>query len=915
MPSAPTLAATLARVILWFYPPAFRREARDPLVADVRRRAGEFQGSWALARTGAWLIRLVASLLSNAVAAWLEQLTPSSRRASLGRGGLSANTSAQPPARAPRALATRGGGFSSLDLKLGLRMLVKYPGLTIVGGIGIAVAIAIGGGFFAFAYAHFYPTIPLPDGDRLVGLENWDLAKNNEERRSIHDFVIWRDEMESVEDMTAFRDVRHNLLGDDGSVELISVAEITPSGFSLAQVPPLMGRALVEADAEPGARPVIVLGFDVWRVRFAADPDIVGEDVRLGETVHTVVGVMPEGFAFPMDHDFWTAMKVRPSDHPLGEGPGIFISARLAQGHDLRTAQAELSIIGTRMAAEFPETHGQFRAQIMPYVYPLLDVNQEGGKGFFWQFSMMNAVISLILIVICINVAVLVYARAATRRGEIAVRQALGASRRRIIGQMFVEALVLSVGAALLGLVVTEIGLHQAELLMKEEVGSPFWMNFGLSGPAVAYIFALTVVAAVITGVVPGVQATRKDVQWSLNRFSSANGPRLGRTWTTLVVIQVSVTVAALPVAVGVGWWEVREFTTAPTFPVDQFLAMGLESHPIALRSELSRRVEADPDVVSHGFMLGFPGGPLVRIGLEDEADNPVAGAGLQVRTSQVDRRFFDTVGAAVGVGRSFRSSDWDQEAAEVALVNRTLVDRYLGGGDAVGRRIHIFDENEEADATGVRRWIEIVGVVDDLHRNPFDDSLVEARVYRPLSESSDGNANLLIKTSGVDSSEPAGRIREIVAKLDPTLRTRIFPLARIYRQARIAIGLMALVLALAAFSVLLLSAAGIYALMSLTVSSRQREIGIRTALGAQPRRLLAGVFRLALRQIAAGVALGVVVAVGLDQMSSGELLRGHGGLLLSIMVGVMSIVGFLAAFGPARRGLRIDPTEALKGQ
>ena len=246
-----------------------------------------------------WLVRLTTSLLVNAFAAWGEQLIPGWRRH---------------PGR-PRVRSGAGWStFSWLDLKLAIRMLVKYPGLTLVGGLGIAVAVAIGVGFFALFHSRFYPNIPLSEGHRLVGLENWDRRTNKENRRSLHDFVLWRAEMKSVEDMTAFRTVARNAIVEDGSVESVQVAEITPSGFRLARVPPLLGRSLLDADAAPGAAGVIVIGFDVWQSRFASAPDIVGRTLRLGRTAHTIVGVMPDGFAFPVNHRYWTPSTADPSD-------------------------------------------------------------------------------------------------------------------------------------------------------------------------------------------------------------------------------------------------------------------------------------------------------------------------------------------------------------------------------------------------------------------------------------------------------------------------------------------------------------------------------------------------------------------------------------------------------------------------
>ena len=233
-----------------------------------------------------------------------------------------------------------------------------------------------------------------------------------------------------------------------------------------------------------------------------------------------------------------------------------------------------------------------------------------------------------------------------------------------------------------------------------------------------------------------------------------------------------------------------------------------------------------------------------------------------------------------------------------------------------LGRRIRYVPDNlPDPSELGTERWYEVVGVVENINANPFDDDLIEPRVYRPLKALESSGAALLLRVSGIEHAALAGRVREIAAGLDPTLRVNVVPLEESNRVQRVLLSNAAAALGVALLSVLLLSAAGIYALMSFTVAQRRREIAIRTALGAQSSRLLGGVFRHALRQISLGVAVGVVAALVIDGAAEGEVFRGNGGPLLFVMVMVMSGVGLLAALGPARRGLRIEPTEVLKGE
>src|SRR5829696_1934303 len=272
------------------------------------------------------------------------------RRALVAFGGVDRY---QEEMRDGRGLAWLGG--LGLDLKLGGRMLVKYPGLALVGGLAMAFAICVGAVLFEMVMLFVSPTLPLPGGDRIVHLRNWDVQANEKEPRALHDFVVWRQAMRSVTDFGAWQDVAPNLKGRDGEARPTTVAAITASGFRVAATPPLLGRPLLPADEQAGAPPVVVLGHDLWRTRFAADSAIVGQSVQFGDAYATVVGVMPEGFRFPMAHEAWTPLRADAFDAAPRRGPGVTIFGRLAPGATLDDAKAELTVLGQRAARELPE--------------------------------------------------------------------------------------------------------------------------------------------------------------------------------------------------------------------------------------------------------------------------------------------------------------------------------------------------------------------------------------------------------------------------------------------------------------------------------------------------------------------------------------------------------------------------------
>ena len=830
---------------------------------------------------------------------------------------------------------------SRIDFKLGVRMLVKYPGLSIIGGAGLAVGIAIGAAFFAFFYSYIYATIPAPDGHRIVGLENWDVRTNNEVRQAAHDFVTWRDEMKTVVELGAFRTVGKNFFAEGASAESVRIAEITAVGLNVPHIQPRLGRLLMAADEAPGARPVLLISSDVWVTRFASDPAILDREVRFGTTVYTIVGVMPEGFNFPISHDYWTPLHLDPARYPRRQGPAIFIFGRLAPGVTMDQAQAELSAIAASTATQFPDTHTELRARVMPYAHPIMDI-----QGIStWQFAAMQATVSLLLLIVALNVAILVYARTATRQGEIAVRSALGASRARLVAQLFIESLVLCGLAAGAGLLLAQVGIRMGHAIMETEVGRlPYFINAGIPAPAYVYVALLTLVAAVISGVVPALHSTGQRMQITLREFGSSSGLRLGNTWTILIVAQVALTVAGLPMAVALFWDDMSGGRTTMVFEPRPYLAATLSSdaepppgvdleayrrdqtiRAAKLEADLTARLEAEPAIAEVALARAIPDDePAAQIEVEGAAA-PVSGA-LRVKLNEVSDDFFAAFGVRHVAGRLLTSSDATSEARAI-VVNETFVRRVLGNGDAIGRRVRYISTRQDGVALGdspldtrasmikTDQWHEIVGVVGDMYTNPIDPDLVWPQVFHALNTTSGSRPALLIKVRGNDAADFSTRLRDITMSLDPSVRLNIRPLIDMERQQQLALRLLVLALSLIVGAVLLLSAAGIYALMSFTVSRRRKEIGIRAAMGADAGQLLRGVFSRSAAQLGAGVAIGSALALFLDVMSGGEVLGSTGRLFVPAMAIVMIGVGLLASIGPARRGLKVQPTEALRAE
>lgn len=820
---------------------------------------------------------------------------------------------------------------SWLDVKLGLRMLRKYPAMSLVGGLGMAVAIAVCVGFFAFMQAYIYPVLPLPEGDRIVAIENRDVGLNDEVREAVHDFVMWRKELRTITDVGAFRTVGRNLVTGDAVPEPVPVAEMSAAGFTLARVAPMMGRTLVEADEAPGAPPAVVIGYKTWKDRFGSNPNVVGQGIRLNTATYTIVGVMPQGFAFPQNHELWVPFRADPTAYHRMKGPSIYIFGRLAPGISMEAAQAELAVLGKRAAADFPRSNGTIMPMVMPYTHSITDVQ----GTTVWMAAQMQAMMSLLLVVVAFNVAVLVYARTATRQGEIAVRSALGASRSRIVWQLFMEGLVLSVLSALAGLLIARVGLQLGKGIMDAEMGTPFWVEFGMRPRTVLFAIGVTVFAAVIIGVLPALQATGKRMQENLRSMSGGTSVHLGRTWTFLIVTQVAIAAAALPMAVSTGWGEIRGSTTKPTFDPSHYLLTGLRVEPtstpggapadsinarntdvarfgIAIRA-LQERIAADPGVTGVTYSVVMPGrqGSIEAEGVtmpERLRDRwAIASEGIEPGTLSL-------FGARMLAGRGLNVSDMDTTSTSV-IVNHAFVRRVLGDLPPLGRRIRYAGTEAHGEDAAVQpsRWFTIVGVSQDLDANRFDPDLIAPRVYYPAPLGFTGSVELRIATRG-KATDFIPTLRRIAMDVDPTMRLgRSYGFDEFERQSQLAMRLVALVIALVLISVSLLSAAGVYALTSFTVTRRRREIGIRSALGAQPGQVLRTLFARIARQVAIGLAVGLGGAALLDMASGGEMLQGRGVYLLPAFAVIMIVVAVLAAIGPARRGLGVQPAEALR--
>jgi predicted permease len=707
-------------------------------------------------------------------------------------------------------------------------------------------------------------------------------------------------------------------------------AEITASAFDLTRVPPQLGRTLAESDERPDAPPVVLIGHDVWHSRFAGDPGVVGRTVQVGDTARTIVGVMPDGFGFPRSHSLWVPLRLSDHQFERRQGPWVYVFGRLAPGVSMSESQAELSTIGQRTAAEFPDTHEHIRPEVLAYaesVSPTPDIAPAALRA-------INLFFVMLLVLVCANVALLMFARAASRQTELIVRTALGASRGRIAGQLFAEALVLGGIALVMGLSAAGFTLRWWLDVSRAEAHGrlPFWHSESLALTTVVYAGLLTLLGAAIAGVVPALKATGRGLETRLRQSSAGGGGlRFGGVWTAVIVTQVAVTVAFPSTAFFVREAIVQVQSLDPGFADERYVSATVEMDPQFVRGadgviraafpaarfraasgEFARRLSAEPGVAGVTFAEVLPRTHhrTRRVEVEGASDVQTDAGERRAAAVSVAVNYFDVLGAPIQAGRAFTDADLRPQARTV-IVNTSFVREVLAGRNAIGMRLRELPARPDDATPGP--WLEIVGVAPDLGVIAGDPSNAAA-FYRPAAPGTIQLGNVVVHVTG-DTTAVTARIHAIAAAADPALR--LHTVARmsdgdptLWLEFAFLFKLLLLVSAIA----LMLSLCGIYAAMSFAVSRRTREIGVRIALGADAVRVATATFARPFVHVVLGVLLGAGLTAALASVVAGRL-TASAAIAVVVYGALMLGVCLLPAITPLRRALRVDPTEALRAE
>ena len=815
----------------------------------------------------------------------------------------------------------------SLDFKLGGRMLVKHPALTAIATIAVAYAIAVGTVGFEIGRQALFPTIPLADGDAIVALRNWNVADNESVFASRRDYELWRDGLNTITDFSAV-DVEERSIAVGAGTGPEIVANVTASMFTLTRVPALMGRTLQESDDRGDAADVVVIGYEFWKNKLDGAADAVGHVIRISGTPVTIVGVMPRGYGFPQHNNIWRPLHLE--RFPAASPSLSYVFGRLAPGHSRGEATAQTAMISARTAAMFPETHKNVRLQALA----LPDVVSDVPSDVELALGSLNVFLVLLATLLCGNVAMLLFARAVSRERELLVRAALGASRRRLMMQLFAEALVLCAVGATVGLVVARFVLGRTWTMIEAQTGPlPFWIDTSVSSTAMLYAVLLTLFAAAIAGFVPALKVTSSGAGSRIKAASGGGGGlQFGGVWTMVIVVQIALTtmlpwplVSLAPDVTrkAPAGFAAESFLTA-TLKMDRFDGAAANGDTVqatrAARLEsryraLVDRLRQDPAVLDVTYADQMPQGIRGRRGIKLDAgpaleESPGCPEGIYcVAFVSVDPRFFDVVDAPVIRGRALTMTDAEQ-MTRVVVVNQAFVDKKLRGSNPIGRRFHFASTREPT----AESWYEIVGVVPDLSVREMGTSYEHTRIYQATLPRDIRTLRLAIHVRG-DPQLFASRLREIAQATDPALRViDPRPLASVVDEDTPGMAYaFQIMLSLTAVT-LMLSLAGVYAVTSFAVARRTREIGVRVALGARRLDVLRIVFKRPLAQTALGVGVGAILGFVLV---NDDLTKVHLDVLgkAAIYAFATILCCALSCIVPTRRALRIQPTEALKDE
>jgi len=816
----------------------------------------------------------------------------------------------------------------AFDFRYALRSLRKSPGFAAVAIATLALGIGANTAIFSVVRSVLLKPLPYPDADRIVALRTVTGGLREMGAVSFPDMTDWRAGNTVFEEVGGTYPMDLAVTGGPRP-EHVEAAAVTAGLLPLLGARTRAGRLFTPEDDRAGARSVI-LSDGFWRNVLGARRDAAGSTIRLNGRAFTVVGILAPGFRLPVDGppaQLWLsaafAHESTDGSRPVAEVRGahfIDVFAKLKKGVALGRAQSEMDAITARLRNEYPDTNGKMSARVVPAAEPLVRRARPA-------LTMLLAAVGLVLLIACANAANLVLARATTRRAEITVRAAIGASRGRIVSQLLTESLVLAAAGGAAGVLLAAWGVPALVAASGGRV--PRASEITLDGGVLLFALGLSLATGVVFGLAPALASARPNLADALRERGATPAGRRHRVRSALVAGEVAVAFVLLAGAglllrsldrllrVDPGFDARRVFTARVDLP-------GLR-YPDPERSAAAYATVVDdlgkaPGIVSASAVM-----PLPLSGFENRVGFALApGAGVARPPSSSSRPFpweagftavepgyFRTMGTALRAGREFTRQD-APHAPPVAIVNETLARKFFPNGNAVGQRIRpSFSPGSEEPA-----FREIVGTVADVKLDGFRGEATPA-IYVPEAQAGFDSMWIVVKTAGDDASALAS-IRRLVGRMDPELPVYApQPLSGYVSDSLSPERFNSLLVGLFAFVALALTAIGLFGVISYSVAQRTHEIGVRMAIGARPGEVFRMVVGSGMRLIALGGAAGLAGALLLGKTFEGFLfgVGRHDPATLAAVAVLLGIVGFFACAIPARRAVRIDPLSALRDE
>ncbi len=831
------------------------------------------------------------------------------------------------------------------DVRYGARMLLKRPGFTLIAILTIALGIGANSAIFSLVNATLLSQLPVSEPDELVyvftGNPNDPYGVS-----SYPDYAEFRDQNQVFSGLVCSGGIAASLNSDDTTAQADPVTGLIVSGnyFEVLGVKAKHGRTFgSDEDVTPGAHPVVVISNRLWQTRFNGRTDILGQQIKLNGQAFTIIGVVPaefNGTEIGIRRDLYVPMMMQAIMRPPRGGysgemnPDLLkvrgnrwlrLIGRLKPGVSREQAQAELAVITEQQMKAYPDTNNS-------RIATLTSVGQSDPLQRDQLVSvagLLMGVVGIVLLIACANVANLLLARASSRRKEIAVRLALGASRARLVRQLLTESVLLAVCGGLVGTLLAWWITDLWKASPPPPGALPINPDFNLDGRVLGFTFLLAVVTGIVFGLVPALQASRPDLVPALKDESRANDPqRAFNLRGVLVVAQVALSLILL-ISGGLflrSLWRAQQID--PGFDAERILTAPITINLLRYTSAQGRefyrqvveRVEALPGVESATLArtVALGGGASVR-GLMIEgrealdndlrSDTGAGGTALDnpnvVNVNTIGMKYFQTMGIRPIRGRDFTPQD-TADRPGIVIVNETFAARHFAGEEAIGRRLSLRGQRGP--------WLEIVGVVSDSKYITLGERATPF-VYLPLGQNHETGMVLHVRTTG-DPANLVNTVRSEIQSLDRNLPVPgVAPMTELLDTSLYAARMGAVLLGAFGLLALLLASVGLYGVMSFSVARRTREIGVRMALGAQTRDVLGLVLREGMTLVGVGVGLGVLGAVAATRILAG-FLYDVSTLDVATFAAIpvaLAVVALAACYIPARRATKVDPMVALR--